>query len=71
MTKIFITSQFCQLVLDISTSDSCWTCGNWRCFWSRDLRVVIFGVVGVVIFGVVGIVVGQIGPPGISAGIYT
>ena len=32
---------------------------------------VIFGVVGVVIFGVVGIVVGQIGPPGISVGIYT
>ena len=35
--------------------------------------IVIFGVVifGVVIFGVVGIVVGQIGPPGISVGIYT
>ena len=32
--------------------------------------VVIF-VVGVVILGVVGIVVGQVRPPGVSAGIYT
>ncbi len=71
MTKIFITSQFCQLVFIFPHLILAGPVGIGVVFGVVIFSVVIFGVVGVVIFGVVGIVVGQIGPPGISAGIYT